>query len=98
MPVPRPAGRGIGGSRPQEAHQAESNAKGAEERRGGAVTTSSPTRSPDRRPVHQESGEGIGLSIVKRLCELLEASVELESKPEEGTTFRVILPAPLSGH
>lgn len=36
-------------------------------------------------------GEGIGLTIVKRLCELLEASVELESRAE-GTTFRVTLP------
>jgi signal transduction histidine kinase len=48
--------------------------------------------APDRRPVHQERGEGIGLSIVKRLCELLDASVELESKPREGTTFRVVFP------
>ena len=47
---------------------------------------------PDRRPVHQESGEGIGLSIVKRLCELLDASIELESKPGMGSTFRVIFP------
>lgn len=47
---------------------------------------------PDRRPVYQERGEGIGLSIVKRLCELLDASVELESEPGEGTIFRVVLP------
>jgi len=47
---------------------------------------------PDRRPVHQEPGEGIGLSIVKRLCELLDASIELESKPGMGATFRVIFP------
>ena len=47
---------------------------------------------PDPRPVHQERGEGIGLSIVKRLCELLDASMEVESKPGEGTTFRVVLP------
>src|SRR4029077_15920711 len=47
---------------------------------------------PDRRPVHQESGEGIGLSIVKRLCELLDASIELDSKPGIGSTFRVIFP------
>lgn len=46
----------------------------------------------DRRPVQQEQGEGIGLSIVKRLCDLLDASVELESKPGEGTTFRVLFP------
>ncbi len=38
------------------------------------------------------SGEGIGLSIVKRLCELLDASLELETAPGEGTTFRVIFP------
>jgi signal transduction histidine kinase len=37
-------------------------------------------------------GEGIGLSIVKRLCELLDASLELQSAEGEGTTFRVIFP------
>ncbi len=39
-----------------------------------------------------ESGEGIGLSIVKRLCELLEASVEVQSEPGKGSTFRIIFP------
>jgi signal transduction histidine kinase len=38
------------------------------------------------------AGEGIGLSIVKRLCELLDASLELETSEGEGTTFRVIFP------
>jgi len=47
---------------------------------------------PDDRPVHQEQGEGIGLSIVKRLCELLDAALEIESSPGRGTVFRVILP------
>ena len=42
--------------------------------------------------VYEERGEGIGLSIVKRLCELLDASVELESQPGAGTTFRIVLP------
>jgi signal transduction histidine kinase len=52
-----------------------------------------PVHAPsDLRPIHQEHGEGIGLSIVKRLCELLDASVEIESKPGRGTTFRVVLP------
>jgi signal transduction histidine kinase len=46
----------------------------------------------DQRPVHQEQGEGIGLSIVKRLCEILDASIELDSSPDQGTTFCVILP------
>jgi signal transduction histidine kinase len=36
-------------------------------------------------------GEGIGLTIVKRLCELLDATVELDSQPD-GTTFRITLP------
>jgi signal transduction histidine kinase len=40
----------------------------------------------------QQAGEGIGLSIVKRLSELLDASLELSSSAESGTTFRVVLP------
>jgi len=46
----------------------------------------------DVRPVNQEGGEGIGLSIVKRLCELLDASIELDSTLGEGTTVRVVFP------
>ena len=44
------------------------------------------------RPPHQQPGEGVGLSIVKRLCELLDASLEMASSAERGTTFRVVLP------
>jgi signal transduction histidine kinase len=44
------------------------------------------------RPSHQQPGEGIGLSIVKRLCELLDASLEMASSAETGTTFRVVFP------
>ncbi len=46
----------------------------------------------DRRAAHQQSGEGIGLSIVKRLCELLDATMEVDSRIGEGTTFRILLP------
>jgi signal transduction histidine kinase len=38
------------------------------------------------------SGEGIGLSIVKRLCELLGATLELETAPGHGTTIRIAFP------
>ena len=38
-------------------------------------------------------GEGIGLSIVKQLCGLLNASIELKTEPGRGTTFRVVFPA-----
>lgn len=41
---------------------------------------------------HSPVGEGIGLSIVKRLCELLDASIELQTANGRGTTFRVIFP------
>ncbi|HZL51924.1 MAG TPA: HAMP domain-containing sensor histidine kinase [Terracidiphilus sp.] len=44
------------------------------------------------RAAHQQLGEGVGLSIVKRLCELLDASLEMASSAESGTTFRVVLP------
>jgi signal transduction histidine kinase len=43
-------------------------------------------------PTALPSGEGIGLSIVKRLCELLGATVELETAPAHGTTFRISFP------
>jgi signal transduction histidine kinase len=43
-------------------------------------------------PDNEIPSEGVGLSIVKRLCELLEASLELETSPGKGSTFRVILP------
>ncbi len=46
---------------------------------------------------HQQAGEGIGLSIVKRLCELLDASLEMASAAETGTTFRVVLPRKYEG-
>jgi signal transduction histidine kinase len=43
-------------------------------------------------PAHQQPGEGVGLTIVKRLCELLDAGLELATEPGHGSTFRVILP------
>lgn len=48
--------------------------------------------SPGRSHAHDQPGEGIGLSIVKRLCELLDASLEVASSAESGTTFRIVLP------
>jgi signal transduction histidine kinase len=38
------------------------------------------------------SGEGVGLAIVKRLCDLLDATLELQTAPGKGTTFRVTFP------
>jgi signal transduction histidine kinase len=52
--------------------------------------TAAPSR--DTRPTRQAPGEGIGLSIVKRLAELLDATVEVHSDPHSGTTFTILLP------
>ncbi len=38
------------------------------------------------------AGEGLGLSIVKRLCEILDATIERHSVINEGTTFRILFP------
>ncbi len=61
---------------------------------GGAATVTSDTEAGSLAAPH---GEGVGLSIVKRLCELLEGSLELATKPGHGSTFRVILPCNYGG-
>lgn len=48
--------------------------------------------STGHRSARAGQGEGIGLSIVKRLCDLLDASVELSSSDTGGTVFRILLP------
>ena len=70
-----------------EAHAVDAAASGAAEplpTLGSASEQPTSARVVDR--------EGVGLSIVKRLCELLDASLELETAPHRGTTVRVSLP------
>lgn len=45
-----------------------------------------------RQSTWQQPGEGVGLLIVKRLCELLQASLEIASEPGRGTVVQVVLP------
>jgi len=40
----------------------------------------------------KENGTGLGLSIVKKIISLHHGKIELESKPNQGTTFRLSLP------
>ena len=40
---------------------------------------------------HKKSGSGLGLSISKRIVELLNGTIECKSKKESGTTFEVTL-------
>ena len=80
----------------QELHRAtkvanDSNEASPDRRReiAPATTLASATQTA---PLVQQPGEGVGLTIVKRLCELLDAGLELATKPGQGSTFRVILP------
>lgn len=41
---------------------------------------------------HKSPGNGLGLPLAKRIVELCDGVIEVESAPDEGTTFRVILP------
>ena len=34
-------------------------------------------------------GNGLGLALVKRYCEMNDAQIEVKSKKDEGTTFTV---------
>jgi signal transduction histidine kinase len=49
-------------------------------------------RDASGRAPHEPAGEGIGLSIVKRLCDMLNATVEVKSEPGVGTTFQIRFP------
>lgn len=75
----------------QTAHAAE-DLHGQDSSEGDLpIAPTVPTQSSTL-PTSQLPGEGVGLSIVKRLCELLDASLELETSPGKGSTFRVVLP------
>jgi signal transduction histidine kinase len=41
----------------------------------------------------QVTGTGLGLSIVKGIVEAYRGSIHVESVPNQGTTFTVLLPA-----
>ncbi|MBC3788282.1 sensor histidine kinase [Spirosoma utsteinense] len=49
-----------------------------------------PVLAKQKDPLNQ--GEGIGLQIVKRLSDLIHASVEIETEPKRGTLVRVRMP------
>jgi signal transduction histidine kinase len=80
----------------QEIHNATEVANDAREtstdRRRDIVPAATLPSASAQLPENQQPGEGVGLTIVKRLCELLDAGLELATQPGQGTTFRVILP------
>lgn len=80
----------------QELHNAtnaaEDSAAASPDRRRELPPAATLASAPAATPEPTQHGEGVGLSIVKRLCELLDAGLELATKPGQGSTFRVILP------
>ena len=83
----KPMGQALG-----EANQAAPGASSNEVTPAGTNAPSTPYSLSRIVPPAHEPGEGIGLSIVKRLCELLDATIEMESTPGVGTRFRILFP------
>jgi signal transduction histidine kinase len=50
------------------------------------------TRANDAN-VNGEPGWGMGLAICRRFADLLDATLEVDSEPNVGSTFRILLPA-----
>lgn len=77
--------------------ESTAEAKAVDESDGRAlVAPVSPAQAPQKTSAAPRAslppGEGIGLAIVKRLCELLDATLELESESGRGSAFRIVFP------
>jgi signal transduction histidine kinase len=87
---------GPGGALSKGLLEATKSAKEAEERADGSKNVEPvpevPPAALEAPPGPQKPGEGIGLLIVKRLCEILHAGLEVTSEPGKGTVFQVVLP------
>jgi signal transduction histidine kinase len=75
-----------------ESHDVERRAGLAGNEEASAEGAPTLTSKSTHRSGYDTGGEGLGLSIVKRLCELLDASMELETTAGSGTTFRIVFP------
>jgi signal transduction histidine kinase len=62
------------------------------EREAASILGNLSADGTETRSLRGEPGEGIGLSIVKRLCEMLDATIEMQSVAEVGTSFRIFFP------
>ncbi len=91
--VHRPASQ-VAGALMVASEQARLMSNAADEGTVAHAEASVDPEAPQQPSVHarQDGGEGIGLSIVKRLCALLDATIEVQSTADVGTTFRVLFP------
>lgn len=53
-----------------------------------------PFRQADGSTLRRFGGSGLGLAIVQKLCELMQATIHLDSTPGRGSTFRITFDAP----
>jgi signal transduction histidine kinase len=80
----------------QQATEAKHVEANTQELSAAAAAAEGPAPSPAL-PARDATGEGLGLSIVKRLCDLLDATIEMTSESGVGTSFRILLPRHYSG-
>jgi signal transduction histidine kinase/ActR/RegA family two-component response regulator len=55
-----------------------------------------PFTQADNSITRKYGGTGLGLTISRRLCELMDGTISIESTLNEGTTFSVSLPLPIA--
>jgi signal transduction histidine kinase len=82
----------------EKAQQQTTEARQGEVDAGPTSTApeAAPSPTPSSSP-RDATGEGLGLSIVKRLCDLLDATIEMTSETGVGTSFKILLPRHYGG-
>jgi signal transduction histidine kinase len=56
------------------------------------------TTKTDKSPAAEHSGAGLGLAFCKMIVDEHEGCISVESKPGNGSTFKITLPKPQSGN
>ena len=56
------------------------------------------TAKADKKSPFQHLGSGLGLAFCKKIIDVHNGCISVESKPDEGTTFKITLPKPKLGN